>query len=153
MNRKTILLPRGRGFTLIELLVVIVLIVMLAALALPRYLEMASPARAAKARAAYGAIRSAAALAKSQCLVGGGGCQGAAGSLVMEGATIPMAYAYPAADGIQAAAGLSSSDYEVMPGNPVTFAVPGAKGACRVIYAQAVAPNTTPTITLDVDGC
>jgi len=145
--------PRPRGFTLVELLIVIVLIAVLLALALPRQVALTTPARAAKAQTAFGALRSAAMLTKSQCLVSGGPCQGAAGNMMLEGALIPMAYAYPAAAGIQAAANLSPHDYEVSGSDPVVFRVPGAPGACQVSYASATAPNTTPAITLDISGC
>lgn len=151
--------PR-RGFTLIELLFVIVVVAVLAALALPRQAELATPARAAKARTAHGALRAAAALAKTQCMVGSGvgpgGCSGAPGggvSITMEGAEVAMAFAYPTAQGILVAANVSVQDYAVTPGNPLVLAVPGAKGVCQVSYAAPVAANTTPVITLDLADC
>jgi MSHA pilin protein MshA len=55
------------GFTLIELVVAITIIAILAAVALPRYINLQGQARAAKAQALFGAMRSAAALAKAQC--------------------------------------------------------------------------------------
>lgn len=159
-HKKQSMAPRPRGFTLIELLLVIIVVAVLAALALPRQIELATPARAAKAQTAYGALRAAAALAKTQCMVGSGagpgGCSGAPGggvSITMEGAEVPMAFAYPTAQGILVAANISGQDYSVTPGDPVVLAVPGAKGACQVSYAAPVAANTTPTITLDLVGC
>lgn len=154
--------PALRGFTLVELTFVLLILAILAALALPHYAELQTSARAAKARAAYGAIRAAAGLAKAQCLVGNGvgagGCTGAPGpqvQITMEGTVVPMAYAYPTAAGIQAAANMADTDYLVTPGNPVAFSVPGAAepARCQVRYTEAPAQQTAPIFTLDISGC
>lgn len=91
---------RQKGFTLIELVVVIVILGLLAATALPKFVSLTSNARLASVQGVAGGLRSAAALAKAQFIVNGS----TAGNITMDGATVAVnGSGYPTKTGITSA--------------------------------------------------
>ena len=139
------MMNRQSGFTLIELVMVIVILGILAAVALPKFVNVAGDARKATLAGAEGSVRSAANMAHAASLAVGSSV------VTIEGAPYTMVNGYPSAEQIAMLAGLdNNAGYVVSVSSGVaTIGVAGAStpAQCRFTYSSAVAPNLAPVIT------
>lgn len=149
----------ANGFTLIELIVVIVVLAVLGAIALPRFIDLGREARVAKLEAARGAVGSAAALAHSASIARG---LPPGDPIMMAGAPVTMTMSYPSATltGIVVASGLDAADYVFETGNgsdpPNTLRVkvPGGPdvNSCFFTYTAPFVPGEFPAISAPTVG-
>lgn len=143
------MIKQQRGFTLIELVVVIVILGILAAFAVPRFMGMEGEARASAVRSMGGTLMAAASMARSKCQAQG--C-GPAGTVVVEGQNVTMVAGWPNRGtvelALQTTEGFTPADFGA---TSRRFTKLGGSATCWVQYTEAAAP-AAPTIAYGVAG-
>lgn len=142
---------KQRGFTLIELVVVIVILGILSAFAVPKFMGMETQARISTVNAMAGTVRSTVAMAHGMCLATGCGA-----TVTVNGTAYAMAFGYPTRASI---IGLidDSSAFTYVPATGL-FTKIGAPtpATCSFVYTAATSLTVPPTITptpINTAGC
>lgn len=143
---------RQTGFTLVELVVVIIVLGVLAAFAVPRFMGIDTQARIASVNSLAGTLRSTAAMAHSVYMARGN----PPNPVTIDGQTVNFTFGYPDANSITnllspgtvTQNNLAGAFTSTVAGTTNTFTLNGAAtpASCAATYQTAAAAGVSPTI-------
>jgi len=143
-------MKRQAGFTLIELVVVIVVLGILSAFAIPRFIALDSQARVAAVNGLAGSLRSASALAHGMWMATGT----SPATVAMEGQTITISNGYPDLTTIPNTLNDYTGFTTSSTATTFTFTKTGAATPANCIVTYTAATAAVPaSVTADTSKC
>jgi MSHA pilin protein MshA len=150
-------MSKQQGFTLIELVTVIIILGILAAFAIPRYINLTNEARAASLKALAGSGRAAIALAHSAAVAKGK--PNLTGPVTMDGATVSLVHGFPevSLDGIgQVLEDYSDFNFTPVNANKVRLTTdpePTHVATCNVTYTAPTNDAESGVVEITTSDC
>lgn len=147
-------MKKQSGFTLIELVMVIVILGILAATALPKFVDMGGDARKAVMQGVEGAMRSANTIIYAKAAQTTGALGAGPTNVTVGSATVSVVYGYAEnADELRKVMDLSpTNDFTFNTGN-IQHAKATTPASCQVAYAAPASAGASPTYTPTLTGC
>ncbi|WP_028864107.1 prepilin-type N-terminal cleavage/methylation domain-containing protein [Psychromonas aquimarina] len=149
-------MKKQSGFTLIELVIVIIILGILAATAVPKFVDLQGDAREAAMKGMKGALEGAATLVYSQSAIAGQEKSPATTSTSTSGLNIVYGYPKATSADLSLVMELDSADWTITGTGPAYItaagATSGASSTCKVTYTDATSV-ARPTIEVDNTTC